>query len=217
MTRSAQRIWIELRQARVDALAADLPAMAWKRLSCGGGTKGERIYDCSFVTFPFQPDDHRNNDIWIRRSINDSREQANYLCGFNPGTTFEELIRVAGCCWAIEPGFEQAKQEVGLDDYEVRSRDGWHRHITLSFFCARASRSGVRRRSRAAPKKRQTPCELIPPTLPEVRRLLIRVASGAPAGREFCMEWSQWRRRHQAGAVQAHYRGRGHPFTETQL
>jgi SRSO17 transposase len=38
---------------------------------------------------------------------------------------------VAGCRWAIESAFEQAKQEVGLDDYEVRSWDGWHRHVTL--------------------------------------------------------------------------------------
>jgi SRSO17 transposase len=39
---------------------------------------------------------------------------------------------VAGCRWAIESAFEQAKQEVGLDDYEVRSWDGWHRHVTLA-------------------------------------------------------------------------------------
>ena len=44
----------------------------------------------------------------------------------------EELVRIAGCRWAIESGFEQAKQEVGLDDYEVRSWDGWHRHMTLA-------------------------------------------------------------------------------------
>jgi SRSO17 transposase len=42
------------------------------------------------------------------------------------------LARIAGCRWAIESCFEQAKQEVGLDDYEVRSWDGWHRHITLA-------------------------------------------------------------------------------------
>jgi SRSO17 transposase len=44
------------------------------------------------------------------------------------------VVRIAGCRWAIESAFEQAKQEVGLDDYEVRSWDGWHRHITLVLF-----------------------------------------------------------------------------------
>ena len=45
-----------------------------------------------------------------------------------------ELARVAGARWAIESCFEQAKGEVGLDHYEVRSWIGWHRHITLAMF-----------------------------------------------------------------------------------
>ena len=39
--------------------------------------------------------------------------------------------RVAGTRWAIEAGFQRAK-EVGLDQYEVRSWTGWHRHVTLA-------------------------------------------------------------------------------------
>ncbi len=34
-------------------------------------------------------------------------------------------------CWSVEDSFEAAKGEVGLDEYEVRKWDGWHRHITL--------------------------------------------------------------------------------------
>ena len=45
-----------------------------------------------------------------------------------------ELVRIAGARWTIESLFEQAKGEVGLDHYEVRSWVGWHRHITLSMF-----------------------------------------------------------------------------------
>ena len=43
-----------------------------------------------------------------------------------------ELVRVAGMRWAIEACFEAAKGEVGLDQYEVRSWTGWHRHVTLA-------------------------------------------------------------------------------------
>ena len=46
-------------------------------------------------------------------------------------TPLETLARVAGTRWAIEAGFEQAKGEVGLDQSEVRSWAGWHRHVTL--------------------------------------------------------------------------------------
>jgi SRSO17 transposase len=39
---------------------------------------------------------------------------------------------VAGSRWRIEIGFEEAKGEVGLAHYEVRSWRGWYRHITLA-------------------------------------------------------------------------------------
>ena len=40
-------------------------------------------------------------------------------------------MAVAGSRWQIEVGFESAKGECGLADYEVRTWDAWHRHITL--------------------------------------------------------------------------------------
>ena len=41
-------------------------------------------------------------------------------------------MRIAGARWAIEESFEEAKGQVGLDQYEVRRWDGWRRHITLA-------------------------------------------------------------------------------------
>jgi SRSO17 transposase len=32
----------------------------------------------------------------------------------------------------VAEGFQQAKNEVGLDHYEVRRWPGWYRHITLA-------------------------------------------------------------------------------------
>jgi SRSO17 transposase len=63
-------------------------------------------------------------------------------------------VQVAGSRWAIEECFEQAKQETGLDQYEVRSWNGWHRHITLSML-AHAALVAVRAQASksAAPKK----------------------------------------------------------------
>ena len=43
-----------------------------------------------------------------------------------------ELVQVADRRWAIEECFEEAKGQVGLDQYEVRRWDGWYRHITLA-------------------------------------------------------------------------------------
>jgi SRSO17 transposase len=46
--------------------------------------------------------------------------------------TLEEVVQAAGTRWQVEEGFALAKQEVGLDAYEVRHWHGWYRHITLA-------------------------------------------------------------------------------------
>ena len=61
---------------------------------------------------------------------------------------------MAGMRWAIEQGFEAAKQEVGLDEYEVRKYAGWYRYITLALF-AHAFLAVAR--ARAAPRKKGIP------------------------------------------------------------
>ena len=43
-----------------------------------------------------------------------------------------EVVQVAGRRWTIEEGLEEAKGEVGLDHYEVRTWRGWYRHSTLA-------------------------------------------------------------------------------------
>jgi SRSO17 transposase len=131
---SAQRLFLGGSYDRADAFADGLTADSWSRLSCGAGTKGQRFYDWAFLDFPFQSDEETVKGLLIRRSISDPSERAYYLCRGPQGTTVEEFARIAGCRWSIESGFEQAKQEVGLDDYEVRRWDGWHRHITLALF-----------------------------------------------------------------------------------
>src|SRR6516225_10301658 len=47
-----------------------------------------------------------------------------------------ELARVvkAGAC--IEASFKRGKSEVGMDEYQVRTWQGWHRHMTLSLIAA---------------------------------------------------------------------------------
>ena len=71
---------------------------------------------------------------WLlaRRSLSDPTELAYYRVFAPADTPLEEAVRAAGSRWSIEEGFERAKGEVGLDQYEVRRWDAWHRHITLA-------------------------------------------------------------------------------------
>lgn len=67
----------------------------------------------------------------MRRSVSDPDDLAYYLVHSPEDTPLSEMARVAGSRWAVEECFERAKGEVGLDHYEVRRWDGWHRHVTL--------------------------------------------------------------------------------------
>jgi SRSO17 transposase len=112
--------------ARCDKLASRLPRNTWQRRACGIGSKGFRVYDWALINSA-DPD----HQYLIRRSINDG-ELAYYRC-YNPNhASVVELVHVAGARWPIEECFGSAKNEVGLDDYQVRTWDAWHRHITLA-------------------------------------------------------------------------------------
>ena len=120
------------RQRQVRTLAKDLPEEAWFRASAGRGSKGERLYEWACIALP-DPDTTQEAGRWLlmRRSIEDPAELAYYLAYGPKETPISELIRIAGRRWQVEDGFEAAKGEVGLDEYEVRKWDGWQRHITL--------------------------------------------------------------------------------------
>jgi SRSO17 transposase len=72
--------------------------------------------------------------LLVRRSVEDPEELTAYTVFCVEGTTLGTLARVAGSRWRVEIGFEEAKGEVGLAHYEVRSWHGWYRHVTLSLF-----------------------------------------------------------------------------------
>jgi SRSO17 transposase len=122
--------------SRADVLAASAPEQAWKRLSAGDGAKGPRLHDWALATLPGEPGEGFERWLLIRRSITEPAELAYYLCSGPAGTTIDQLVRVAGSRWAIEECFQTAKNETGLDQYQVRRYDSWHRHITLAMLAA---------------------------------------------------------------------------------
>src|SRR6516225_4727938 len=123
--------------SRADVLAAAAPEQAWKRLSAGDGAKGPRLYDWALATLPAsEPGTGSERWLLVRRSITDPGELAYYLCSGPAGTGIDQLVRIAGSRWAIEECFQTAKNETGLDQYQVRRYDSWHRHVTLAMLAA---------------------------------------------------------------------------------
>lgn len=150
-----QRLLLNDCYGRVDEHVQALPKRQWKKLSCGMGSKGERFYQWAFVSFPTPTDQGMHKGWLVRRSLNNPEELAYYFTHAPEGTRLKKLVQVAGSRWAIEECFEQAKQETGLDEYEVRSWTGWHRHVTLSMF-AQAFLSVVRANSNSRSRSKKS-------------------------------------------------------------
>ncbi len=87
-----------------------------------------------------------------------------------PGTSRVQAVRLWHERWKIEQGYQQMKEELGLDHFEGRSWRGFHHHaalVMLAFgFLALEAR---RAKTRPPPKKKPS----VPPgliTLPAIRR-----------------------------------------------
>jgi SRSO17 transposase len=116
---------------RADELAAMVPAGAWERISCADGSKGPRLYDWALIETA--DPGHR---LLVRRSLarnaKGELELAFFRCWSPRPVALAELVAVAGARWGIEDCFAEAKNETGLDHYQVRKYTAWYRHITLS-------------------------------------------------------------------------------------
>src|SRR5689334_23931744 len=143
---------------RVDAWAAGVPPEGWQRLSAGEGSKGPRLYDWAFLPCRGGAPAGWEKGLLVRRKLDEPDELAFHLTLAPEGAALADLVRVAGTRWTIESCFEAAKGEVGLDEYEVRSWTGWHRHVTLAMlahaYLAVVRKAAVRGRGAARPRRR---------------------------------------------------------------
>jgi SRSO17 transposase len=151
-------IWVQGRQQPVGLLAALLPPQAWVVLSAGEGSKGPRLYEWAWLQLPevAEGPHERARFLLIRRSLADAGKRAYYRVAGPAQTTLPQVVQVAGSRWKIEEGYEQAKGEVGLDQYEVRMWRAWYRYITLVLL-AYAVLVVVQGQARALEKKGEEP------------------------------------------------------------
>jgi hypothetical protein len=122
-----------------------VPDEGWQVLSCGDGSKGARLYESALIATASP-----GRQLLVRRSLVRGQigtfELAYFACQA-PGGATAELVAVAGARWAVEDCFAEAKNETGLDHYQVRTWIAWYRYVTLSMLAhaflavlARASR-----------------------------------------------------------------------------
>jgi len=124
----------EPRWKQAETQIAALPTETWQCRSAGDGAKGPRLYDWALLPLDLEPGTGFRYALLARRSLTDPTELAYYAVYAPVTTTLPILVQVVGQRWTVEECFESAKQDVGLDEYEVRHWTGWYRHITLAMW-----------------------------------------------------------------------------------
>jgi SRSO17 transposase len=114
-------------------LSAMLSAAHWHMLTIGLGAQGPRTYQFAQHRVREVRDGVIGRELTaLFRRNPDGTELKLYLTNAPLGVPLLVMGQVASRRWTIETGFEQAKGETGLDEYEVRGWRGWHHHIALA-------------------------------------------------------------------------------------
>jgi len=119
------------RRVRVERLEQQLSENAWMSAAAQGASSGQRQWE--WACTELSEDGIAGMCRWLlmRRSPDDPDEVSYYQAYGPRNTPVEELVKICQSRWQVEECFAQAKGEVGLDHYEVRRWDAWHRYVTL--------------------------------------------------------------------------------------
>lgn len=120
------------KRVSVSSVLKGLDENGWFEASCGDGSKGARNYDWQALELNTPSIEGWRRYLLVRRSKTAPDELRAYICFAPESTPIEKFVQIAGIRWTVERCFAESKSEVGLDQYEVRSYDGWYKHITFA-------------------------------------------------------------------------------------
>ncbi len=117
----------------VKQLVKKIQKQAWIQAVVKEGSKGPIVCDFAFLRVTESRSGLPVGELWliIRRNLDDPSEIKYFFSNAPVSTPLEELVRISGMRWPIETIFKEAKGEVGMDHYEMRSWLGWHHHMLL--------------------------------------------------------------------------------------
>jgi SRSO17 transposase len=117
----------------VAAVAAGLPADAWRALKVREGAVGPLVFEFAAVRVWAMRDQKPGPPVWllIRRSLEAVPEVKYYISNGDAETPLGVLASVACVRFRVEEFFESCKSYLGMSQYETRSYIGWHHHMAL--------------------------------------------------------------------------------------
>jgi SRSO17 transposase len=123
---------------KVAEVARGLPDNAWQEISWREGTKGP--LRGRFAALRVQPAHGYHQGkvtepmVWllIEWPTKADAPEDFWFSNLPEDTDLQELVYWAKIRWYVEQNYQQLKDELGLDHFEGRSWNGWHRHVTLT-------------------------------------------------------------------------------------
>ena len=113
---------------------AEQPQQFWQRLSLRDTTKGKLIVDILhkrvWLWDGKEPKAHKWHLI-VRREVGSPKKVKYSLSNAPADTETERLAYMQGQRYWIERSFQDAKNQCGMTDYQVRGWRGWHHHMTM--------------------------------------------------------------------------------------
>ncbi|MEV0040409.1 IS701 family transposase, partial [Streptomyces sp. NPDC050804] len=171
--------------------------------------KGHRFYDWAVIDLADPRPGSRQ--LLIRR--NRSTGELAYYRSYSPAPVpLITLVRVAGSRWRVEEFFQARKGLAGLDEHRVCRYPSWSRWVTLAML-AHAFLAVVRADEHGRPPE---PDALILLTCNEIQRLFIMLVVQPVYDAVHRLDWSDWRRRHQARSRTSHYRRQANQLVKAQ-
>ncbi len=123
------------RPQEVRQLGAELPRKAWKRYWIKEGSQGPMVAEFAFLRVTSIREQLPGPRVWlmVRRSLG-TEPQVKFFFSNAPTTIdHRDLAQLSGWRWPIETTLEEGKGEVGMDQYETRTWQGWHHQMAQSF------------------------------------------------------------------------------------
>jgi SRSO17 transposase len=117
----------------IKPLVKKIQKQDWTQAVIKEGSKGPIVCDFAFLRVIESRGGLPAAELWliIRRNLDDPSEIKYFFSNAPLNTPLNEFVRISGMRWPIESIFEEAKGEIGMDHYEMRSWIGWHHHMLL--------------------------------------------------------------------------------------
>ena len=114
------------------------PREIWQRITWREGTKGPMTSRFAAArvlpSHSYQHGGAKEGTLWLLAEWPEGEASPTkfWLANLPRDTSLLSLVRLAKIRWWIEQGYQQLKDELGLDHYEGRSWNGWHHHVTMT-------------------------------------------------------------------------------------